>query len=75
MMRATINPPDEIYEVVRSVAAAKRVSMSDAITELIKGGLSPEFRIGETSPFPHFAPRKGAPPSTLGATLEAEDAR
>ena len=74
MMRTTLNLPDEIYEVARSVAAAKRISLGEAIGELVRKGLSPEPRIDAKSAFPSFARRKGAPPITLEATLEAEDA-
>ena len=74
MMRTTLNLPDDIYEVARSVAASKRISMGEAVAELVKRGLNPEPRVDERSPFPRFAPRKGAPPITLEATLEAEDA-
>ena len=74
MMRTTVNLPDDIYELARAVANAKRISVGDAIGELVMRGLNPESRIDESSPFPRFAPRRGAKPITLEATLEAEDA-
>ncbi len=73
MMRTTINLPDDVYEVARSIALAKRISVGEAVAELARRGLKPKPSIEETSPCPHFAPRKGAPPITLEATLEAED--
>ena len=73
-MRTTVNLPDEIYELARAVANAKRISVGDAIGELVKRGLRSETRVDESTPFPRFAPRKGARAITLEATLEAEDA-
>jgi hypothetical protein len=73
MMRTTINLPDDIYEAARSIAHAKRISLGDALAGLARNGLNPEPSIDYSTPCPRFAPRKGAPPITLEATLEAED--
>ena len=74
MMRTTINLPDDVYELARSVANARRVSLGEAIAELARRGVNPDPGIDLTMPFPRFAPREGALPITLEATLDAEDA-
>jgi len=73
MMRTTINLPDDVYEVARSVAAAKDISLGDAVAELVRKALRPELRIREDDAFPCFLIPDGAPPITLEQTLEAED--
>jgi len=73
MMRTTINLPDDVYEVARSIAVAKDISLGDAVAELVRKALRPELRIREDGPFPCFLIPEGAPPITLEQTLEAED--
>ena len=72
MMRTTLNLPDDISEVVRSVAAAKGVSLGDAVADLIRRGLS-AHRIQIDEGLPCFAVRPDAPPITLEHTLAIED--
>ncbi len=73
MMRTTLNLPDDIYEVAQALAAAKKLSLGDAVAELVRKGLRPEVRIREGGVFPCFAVREGAAPITLEQSLEAED--
>jgi hypothetical protein len=73
MMRTTLNLPDDVYQVARSLAAAKNVSLGDAIAELVRKGLRPDLRVREDTGFPCFAVPEGAPPITLEQTLAAED--
>jgi hypothetical protein len=73
MMRTTINLPEDVYHVVRSVAQAKAISMGDAIAELVRRGLSPPAQIQEKEGFPCFTVPPGVPPITLEQTLTAED--
>jgi len=73
MMRTTLNLPDDIYEVAQALAAAKKLSLGDAVAELVRKGLRPEVRIREGGAFPCFAVREGAAPITLEQSLEAED--
>jgi hypothetical protein len=73
MMRTTVNLPDDIYEVVRSLAATKHTSMGDALAELVRRGLNPAPRLDNTAAFPRFAVPEDAPPITLERTLAAED--
>ena len=74
MMRTTINIPDDVYEVVRSTASAKRISLGEAFAELIRRGLEPDSRVeADGSDFPRFSVSKHAAPITLDHTLDAED--
>jgi hypothetical protein len=72
-MRTTVNLPDDIYQVARSVAEAKDISLGAAIAELIRRGLAPHQRIREEGEFPCFEVPPGTPPITLEQTLTAED--
>ncbi len=74
MMRTTINLPDDLYEVVRSVAATKRISMGQALAGLVQKALHPAPRLDTNAGFPCFSVGEDAPPITLERTLDAEDA-
>lgn len=71
-MRTTINLPDDVFEIVRSVAAAKRISLGDAVSDLVRRGLSID-RFQSDAGLPCFAVDPGAPPITLEHTLAIED--
>lgn len=73
MMRTTLNLPDEVYEVVRSFATTKRISMGDALAELVRKGLNPSPRFRSKSAFPSFEVSADATPITLDHTLAIED--
>ena len=73
MMRTTLNLPDDVYDVIRSFAEAKRVSLGEAVSQLVRKGLRPETRKGASDPFPCFPVPEGAVPITLEQTLAAED--
>lgn len=73
VMRTTINLPDDIYEVARSIATAKNLSLGEALAELVRKGLRREPRFVEEGPFPCFSVPDDAVPITLEQTLEAED--
>ncbi len=73
MMRTTVNLPDDLYEVVRSLAANKHISLGEALAELLRRGLHPIPRVESKGSFPCFVVGEGAPPITLERTLEAED--
>ena len=74
-MRTTVNLPQDIYEVVRSLALVKQISFGEALAQLVRDGLHPSPAIETDSPFPHFSVSKEAPPITLEHTLELEDER
>jgi hypothetical protein len=73
MMRTTVNLPDDLYEVVRSLAEAKRISLGEAMAELLRKGLHPRANLDSQTAFPRFFVEPGAPPITLDQTLQAED--
>ena len=74
MMRTTLNLPEDVYEVARSIASAKRISLGEALAELVRRGLEPGSRIeSRESGFPYFSVSQDAAPSTLEHTLDAED--
>lgn len=75
-MRTTLNLPDDIYAVARSVAAQRDISLGDALAELVRRGLKPAIphRSNRSKPaFPSFDVSPHAKPITLEQTLEAED--
>jgi len=73
MMRTTINIPDDVFEVARSLATLKGISLGDALAELARAGLKPVVRINTKNAFPSFELKKSAKPITLEQTLDAED--
>jgi hypothetical protein len=73
MMRTTVNLPEDIYEIARSVASARRVTLGQALADLIRQGLHRESRVRDDSGFPCFPVTRSAPPITLEQSLNAED--
>jgi hypothetical protein len=73
MMRTTVNLPDDIYEVARSLATTKHTSMGEALAELVRRGLNPAPHLDTTAAFPRFRMPEDASPITLERTLAAED--
>lgn len=72
-MRTTLNIPDDVYEIARSVAAQREVSLGDAVAELVRRGLRPSVAVNRKRAFPSFVVSPNAKPITLEQTLEAED--
>jgi hypothetical protein len=72
-MRTTLNIPDDVYDVVRSFAEARRVPLGEALAELVRKGLSSGVRSEDRDLFPSFPVPDGAAPITLEQTLSAED--
>ena len=73
MMRTTLNLPDDVYRVARSVAGVKGISLGEALAELVRQGLKPAMRVDTQKAFPCFVLPEHAKPITLEQTLEAED--
>jgi hypothetical protein len=73
MMRTTVNLPDDLYEVVRALAATKRISLGQALAELVQRGMQPKPGFNSKAAFPCFSVAPDAPPITLDQTLAAED--
>lgn len=74
MMRTTLNLPDDVYEIARSIAHTKRLSLGEALADLVRAGLRPpQGSAPEPDSFPRFPVSRDAPPITLEHTLELED--
>jgi hypothetical protein len=52
MMRTTVNLPDDVYEMARSIAGAKRISLGDALAELARNSLRRAPGSSRKAPFP-----------------------
>lgn len=73
MMRTTVTLPDDVYDVARSLAHSKNLSLGDALAELVRKGVrSPAGDLSKTG-FPCFSVAPDAPPITLEKTLGLED--
>ncbi len=73
MMRTTVNLPDDVYEAARSVAISKRLSLGEALAQLVRQGLTPPVELGTEKAFPSFVVPIDAEPITLEQTLRVED--
>lgn len=72
-MRTTVNVPDDVYEIARSLAHARGISVGDAIAELVRRGLNSSTPVRQKKAFPCFTLPANARPITLEQTLDAED--
>jgi hypothetical protein len=74
-MRTTLNLPDDIYEAARSVAAAKKISLGEAVGELVRQGLRPPLELEREPMNGLLVPRlpQDSPVITLEHTLAIED--
>jgi hypothetical protein len=72
-MRITVNLPEDVYQVARSLASLKGTSIGDALAELVRAGLRPSAKMNTKKAFPCFDLPADAKPITLEQTLEAED--
>ena len=74
-MRTTVNLPDDVYRVARSLAATKGISLGEALADLVRRGQigAAHARINSTKAFPCFVVPDQAQPITLEQTLAAED--
>ena len=72
-MRTTINLPDDVGEIIRSVADVRGISLGEAVAELVRKGLQPRLPGTTEDVFPQFEIPEGAAPITLEQTLAAED--
>jgi hypothetical protein len=64
-VRTTINLPDDVYEIARSLASSKDISLGEAPAGLARKGLHPAPRIDASAPFLRFSIGDDAPPVTL----------
>lgn len=73
MMRTTVNLPDDVYEMARAIAHARRVSLGDAIAELVRQRTKPPAKIIFDRGVPMFELPPDSPIITLEHTLALED--
>jgi hypothetical protein len=73
MMRTTLNLPDDVYELARALAGLSRISLGDAVAELVRRGNRQPVPIDTSTAFPTFVLPPDAKPITLEDTLAAED--
>jgi hypothetical protein len=73
MMRTTINLPDDVYEAARSLANARRISLGEAIGELVRRSNRPPAKIGFEGRVPVAILPEDSPIITLEHSLRIED--
>lgn len=72
MMRTTLTIPDDVFAAAKSLAAQRKLSIGDALGELVRRGLNHASGVTLNQDFPCFTTRDGAEPITLERTLELE---
>ncbi len=73
MVRTTIDLPEDLHEVAKSLAHDRSQTMSETVADLMRRGLG----TGEREPSHRIQrdPRTGFPCIRLGRTITTEDAR
>jgi hypothetical protein len=75
-MRTTLTIDDELIAAARSLARANSITLGEAVSELIRRGLSASSEENQSvldSGFPVFTVKSGAHPITLEDIKRAED--
>ena len=72
MMRTTLNLPDDVYNIAKTRAEAKRISLGDAVGEMVRQAMEPTL-IDPDELFPRFKVPEGTPKVTLEEILAAKD--
>ena len=72
-MRTTVDLPEDVLEVARSLAAAKHLSIGNALAELVRRGLAAKVPIAASTLFPTFQVSDDAPPITMEMVRLLED--
>lgn len=70
-MRTTINLPEDVYQIAVQFSRAKKLSLGDAVSELIRTGLRQPIRTGKKDGLPVFTLPKEAPTVSTQAVLDA----
>ena len=73
MMRTTLNLPDDVLSIAKDLAASKRISLGDAVGELVRRGMSARVPYRLVDGIPVIDTPPGTPPLTLEQTLEAQE--
>ncbi len=74
MMRTTIDLPDDLHQVVSSIAAHTRRSMNQTVADLIRRGLAPGAVAGGDTALRMHGP-SGLPQIRSPRPVTAEDVR
>jgi hypothetical protein len=72
-MRTTVNIEDKVLEAVKEYAAARSISLSTAVSDLLKRGLPEEIPTIWENGILVFAPRPDTPRITIEQALAIED--
>lgn len=72
-MRTTVNLPNDVYEAARSVASVKKISLGEALGELVRQGLRRPLEMEVRNGIPIIVLPKDSPIITLEHTLDIED--
>jgi hypothetical protein len=75
-MRTTLNIDDDVYELAKSLAEARRMSLGEALSYLARRGTTGQPGFTVQDGFPIFRVEAGTPqfgPEDIEAALEAED--
>ncbi len=73
-MRTTVNLDDDVLRAARELAALRRVSMGQVLSELARKGLKPRAnRIATRNGVPLLPPRDHARPVSLAAVNALRD--
>ncbi len=70
-MRTTIDLPDDLHEITRSIARDRGTSLSETVATLLRSALGEPARTPRTS----ISPRTGLTVVHLGRTITSEDVR
>lgn len=73
VMRTTVNLPDDVYEAARSIAHARRISLGEAIADLVRHGTRRPAKIVFDRGVPMFELPPDSPIITIEHTLAIED--
>ncbi len=72
-MRTTVNVDDDVLQAAKSLAAAQRVSLGRALSDLARRGLAVRTTIHRRNGFPVFDVPPNSGPITLEMVKRAED--
>jgi hypothetical protein len=72
-VRTTLNLPDDVYLAARSLAAAKHISLGDALALMVRRQFGSAVAAATRNGFPIFPVCESAQPITLEHTLDMED--
>ncbi len=72
IMRTTLTLPDDVYDVAKTRAEAKRISIGEAVGEMVRQAMAPTV-IDADELFPRFRVPERTPKVTMEEVLAAKD--